>query len=59
MLLINNFVLFKWGCYGFDGNIRAKMASRMLTLRAQKINANKIKNAVSNMFGGNQAVAFA
>lgn len=40
MLLINNFVLFKWGCYGFDGNIRAKMASRMLTLRAQK---NKCK----------------
>lgn len=25
----------------------------------KKINANKIKNAVANMFGGNQAVAFA
>ena len=24
-----------------------------------KINANKIKNAFANMFGGNQAVAFA
>lgn len=51
--------LSTWGCHGFDGNIRARMASRMFTLRAQKINANKIKNAVANMFGGNQAVAFA
>ena len=25
----------------------------------KKINANKIKNAFSNLFGGNQAVAFA
>ena len=25
----------------------------------KKINANKIKNAVANLFGGNQAVAFA
>lgn len=25
----------------------------------KKINANKIKNAFANMFGGNQAVAFA
>ena len=25
----------------------------------KKINANKIKNAVANMFGGRQAVAFA
>ena len=29
------------------------------TLRTKKINATKIKNAVANMFGGNQAVAFA
>ena len=27
--------------------------------RHKKINANKIKNAVANMFGGNQAVAYA
>ena len=25
----------------------------------KKINANKLKNAVANMFGGNQAVAYA
>lgn len=25
----------------------------------KKINANKLKNAVANLFGGNQAVAFA
>lgn len=25
----------------------------------KKINANKVKNAFANMFGGNQAVAFA
>ena len=25
----------------------------------KKINANKVKNAVANMFGGNQALAFA
>jgi len=31
----------------------------MLTLQAKQINANKIKNAFANMFGGNQAVAFA
>lgn len=30
-----------------------------LRYRHKKINANKIKNAFANMFGGNQAVAFA
>ena len=35
------------------------MASRVSTLQTININANKIKNAFANMFGGNQAVAFA
>jgi len=29
------------------------------TLRANKINANKVKEVFANMFGANQAVAFA
>lgn len=41
------------------GTLEHRWQAGAFTTRAQKINANKVKNAFANMFGGNQAVAFA
>ena len=41
------------------GILKYKLQVECLRYRHKKINANKIKNAFANMFGGNQAVAFA
>ena len=51
------------GIYGDDtvstGKLEHRWQAEWSRHDHKKINANKVKNAVANMFGGNQALAFA